>query len=263
MAMIRILTLLVLGVSVLNGAVSFNTTANQCTHLGPDKFSITGPLGLVTNALSVSFWVEKKAGNPNGSVYLGWGRTVGNNDVFDIEDSNGAFCLNYADPTPAYHTFTVSSTTPQTNVPIHIGLRFASGDSNTAQFFINGSRATATWVGGASNLKLTPYSGEPLRIGCNTGTSGTRSRISEVAIWNCMLSDQEFLVLSRTRKRGTPLQIRRKPTECLVIYVPLDGEFPYGSVGSGTNMVKDFGPNNFNMTPLNSPIWSIPWLSSP
>jgi len=206
---------------------------------------------------------EKRAGLANGSVYFGCGRVQnGNNDLFDLEDNSGKFAFNFSDTTPAFHVFSTTNAYNQTNVPIHIGFRFASGDSNTACFYSNGVRVAGIWTTAASNVRMVPYPLEPFRIGSTYAGSTPRCRISEVAIWNTTLNDDEFAALAKAGRRGTPLMIRRAPADSLVLYAPLDGEFEHGVSGSGTNMVRDFGPNRFNLTPLSSPKCTRPAFRS-
>lgn len=203
-----------------------------------------------TSTLSVSFWMIKEAGLAAGAEYLGKGRVANGNVLhWSIRNSSGKFEFNYAAPDATFHNFTTTATFVQTNVPIHIGFTYVWHDSNTATFYINGSRTASAWTAGASNsIGLT--NAEPFRIGQTYAGSNTKGQIWEVGIWNGVLTDPEMASLANARRARLPLKIQ--PAN-LRLYLPLTGFFPAFTTASGSNAFVSLDRFKVPATPLNSP----------
>ena len=76
------------------------------------------------------------------------------------------------------------------------------------------------------------------------------AQITEVAIWNVILTDDEHKLLHLCNTKRTPLQVR---PSALVVYYPMD-DFPQGVTASGTASVRDMSSSGNNGTPASSPV---------
>ena len=243
-----ILLALCLCASVANAAMRFDGS-DDVLHW--DGAAPAMGLGLnFTNEISVSFWLHKEVGLANGASWIGKGRVKnGNNLHWDIENNNGKYQLNFANPGGTFHTYTTTSTYLTTNAWQHIGFVWQTANSNTAAFFVNGMRVAGAWTANATQVTMLTNA-EPMRIGTLYAGSTTKGSIVDAAVWNCVLNDDEMCALGKSRTRGTPLRIRRP---MLRGYWPLDRPFPYFTTASGSNAMLDLSGYGQHLTPLNSP----------
>lgn len=204
-----------------------------------------------TNVISISFWLVKHAGLDNADEYIGKGRvasgTVSHWQIRD--DSSGGFDFYFANPAATFRIFSTTPTYTQTNVPIHVGFTYDWTSSNTAQFYVNGERVAGIWTANpAHTTGLT--NAEPFRIGTTYSGSTIAGQISEVAIWNGILTDPEMASLGKARRARLPLKIQPQQ---LRFYAPLSGFWPAFTTASGSNALVSLDAYQTPMTPLNSP----------
>ena len=133
----------------------------------------------------------------------------------------------------------------------HVGVTYLSANSsNVPTLYINGVSGTVTVVaspGGAKDSDSTMN----LYLGIDTIDAGSfRGVISEVAVWNSILTPEEMRSIYSSRIKGIALQI--KPS-LLVGYWPLD-DFPNNSTLTGASSVRDRSFYGNNGTPANSPV---------
>jgi hypothetical protein len=203
-----------------------------------------------TNEITVAFWINKEAGLASAAEFIGKGRLKnGNNHQWSVRNSSEKFEFYFAAPSSTFHIFCTSSTYPSTNAWQHVAFRWQVGDSNTAQFFVNGERATGVWTTFPTNTVMLTNA-EPMRIGTTYAGSTARASISEAAVWNAYLAHNEVRSLAVSRVADLPLTVRR---QSLRAYWPLRNEFPHFSAASGTNRIRDMSGNLHHLTPLNSP----------
>lgn len=133
----------------------------------------------------------------------------------------------------------------------HLLLSYVStSSSNVPLFYINNSLSSLNTATSPTGVVDTDNAAS-LFIGSQNGGSETfQGQISEVAIWNTSLNTVELDLLSRSRLRGIPLQIR--PAN-LISYWPLD-EAAEGAVAATSEMFRDRSANSNNGTPTGNPV---------
>lgn len=106
-----------------------------------------------------------------------------------------------------------------------------------AHIYVNGSEVTYT--GTTNGVTIAENSGQHIRVGNASGSNrGCDAEISDVAVWNSVLSQHEIELLARSRTRYTPLQVS---PSTLKRYWPLD-DTTAGVSASDNNGVRDLGP---------------------
>ena len=245
----RITACLLLAVSVLasHAQIRFDDT-DDLIHTSPAQaFNALN----FTNTISITFWLIKHAGLDTDDEYLGKGRVAsGTVSHWQIRnDSSGGFDFYFANPAATFRIFSTTGAWAQTNVPIHVGFTYNWADSNTAQFYVDGSRVAGAWIANPAHITGLTNS-EPFRIGTTYSGSTIAGQIQEVAIWNGILTDPEMASLAKARRARLPLKIQ--PAN-LRLYLPLTGFFPAFTTASGSNALVSLDRFQTLATPLNSP----------
>lgn len=212
-----------------------------------------------TNEISVAFWIKLEAGNSAGAEYLGKGR-VNNGNVlhWSILNSSGKYAFNFANPDSRFHLFSTSSTFTATNTWNHLAFCYRWTDSNTAQFYVNGSKVTGVWTANPTNcVGLT--NSEPMVVGALYTGSTMRGELAEIGVWNTYLTDGEIQALFRSRTTGSPLYVRR---DTLRAYWPLNRSGPPYTQPL-TNATYDLSMNgntlnNYGTTQNRPGFWASP-----
>lgn len=244
---LALLALLLFCVQKANSQIRFDDVDDMLHTSAAQSFSALN----FTNVISVSFWLVKHAGLDNADEFIGKGRVAnGNVSHWAIrDDSTGGFDFYFANPAATFRIFSTTGTWTQTNVPTHVGFTYNWTSSNSAQFYVNGMRVAGIWTFNPANTTgLT--NAEPFRIGTTYSGSTIAGQISEVAVWNGILTDPEMATLGKARRARLPLKIQPQQ---LRLYMPLSGFWPAFTTASGSNAIVSMDPYRTPTTPLNSP----------
>ena len=126
----------------------------------------------------------------------------------------------------------------------HVGMVW-NGDSaaTSIRIFIGGSEAVyhSNLINGSAAF-LTDVNYPTMLFTVSDGTGRFGGEMSEVALWSTTLSDVEIRLLSSSKVRGTPLQVR---PDFLKLYLPLD-DYPNRYINAGTGVYKDLSPSGLN-----------------
>lgn len=212
-------------------------------------FGSTDDILTENGALTISVWI-----NPNTLGEGNIGRIVGReNNV-----SPGVGFRMIATASVRFFVFgstvlgvTASNDSIVLNTWQHIALTWdGSTTATNVHIYVNGIEVT--YAAQTNGVSLANNSTQVLAIG-NTNTANAQTfdgQISEVALWDSVLSLYEIRQLAFSRVKRIPLQISLSN---LKAYWPLD-DFSNGSSASGSNSIRDLSPEQRHGTPANSPL---------
>lgn len=179
-----------------------------------------------TNEVTISMKLYRRANSPTAQGLLTKGRTDLSQPMlygFYFNANNLKFV--YANPNGTYFTFTSSSTFPQTNTTIHVAVKYQYSIAASLKLYVNGENVAGAWDVSPTVVGLVNANNFTLGI-LNTAAQGISGRLTDVAIWNAYLTDNQIRNLYHGPKR-TPLQIPRG----LIAYWAMDD----GSEQGGSN----------------------------
>jgi len=158
-----------------------------------------------TNEVTISMKLYRRANSPTSQGLLTKGRTdLSQPMLYGLYFNANNLRFVYANPDGTYFTYTSSGTFPQTNTTIHVAAKYQYSIAASMKLYVNGEVVSGSWNVSPTVVGLVNSSA--FRIGIlNTAAQGISARMSDVAIWNAYLTDDQIRSLYQGPKR-TPLQ---------------------------------------------------------
>jgi len=231
-----------------------------------------------TQAFTISLWSKLTANNEVHDIIakmsdanlIGW-CWVNNFNYISYAQSNGyiSFMLSSAWTTNAIAVSTTDVSTKVNDGTWHNYIVTYSGSSLASGLTIYEDGTSLPFTVKYDTLSTTMLNNEPVTVGARTdgGTlyhEVTNGSISEVAIWDVVLTASEMALLTNSRIKGIPLQIR---TSALKLYLPMDdqeagtsadGDTVRDYSGLGNNGIADNGIDNLGLFWVGESILNYP-----
>jgi hypothetical protein len=149
------------------------------------------------------------------------------------------------------HPSTASTTVFSNFTDYHIALVYNYSSSlNTGSYklYINGALDNTSYVWSTNDKYRSPDTSSRQLVGIGVGitSNGTRNGafnglISDVAMWNAPLNDDEIALLAASKVKGTPMQIR---PQLLKAYWPLNETSDGATAPTAKFSIRDMSGNN-------------------
>jgi len=208
-----------------------------------------------TNTISISVWAKLIRNAPNFDTtdmplvtkqnslqtdsHFTFKRGVSGQNLngIDFYFLNGASAFQYG----------VSGQTPFTitNVWKHYGVTFSYGLGSQIKFYIDGVAFSGSWLVGSGNFAGVTNASNGKLVSGNPAGWLFNGYMTEVAIWNAILTPIEMKNLAKGKVKRTPLQIR--PND-LIAYWPLDS-LKATTSATTTNLFRNLARNENHGTP--------------
>lgn len=213
-----------------------------------DFFQRTDRDGLsFTNAITISIWASKSAALGASAELFSKGRVNnGNVALYHIRNSSGKWEFYFAAPDGTFHQFTTSSTFTETNVLHHLVYTAQYGNSNSAQFYVDGEKVSGVWTANpvdTAGLNNT----EPNRMGVSYAASFWAGSVAEVSLWSTNLPHSKIKAIYTSHIKMISLQMQ---PSALVFYLPMDEGHEYQARPNGL-LVRDMSGLNNHFSPAN------------
>ena len=228
-----------------------------------DRVTIT-PAASIDNmsAITLSVWInsdvsgaQRRIVSKSGADTTGWRLRILANDTL------GFVC----DYTPTSDMGSISTTTITEGSWQHILVTWdGSATATNVHIYINGTEVTYTTQTNGDNTRAND-STAGLFVGMRSdGAQPFGGEITEVAIWNVVLTAPQIALLANSRIKGIPLQIQ---PSALKVYLPMDDQTTGTSAdadrvrdlsGNGNNGTGNDGTNNTGLSWSSEVILSYP-----
>jgi concanavalin A-like lectin/glucanase superfamily protein len=191
----RYLLSLTIWLAVSSTAMASKNFADEIANLG-DVAAFD-----FTNEVTMSIKLYRRANSPASQGLIAKGRTdLAQPMLYGLYFNNNILKFVYANPDGVYFTFSSTGTFPQTNTAIHIAAKYQYSIAASMKLFVNGENVAGTWDISPVTVGLVNANGFQIGI-LNTAAQGISGRVTDVAIWNAYLTDQQIALLYHGPKR--------------------------------------------------------------
>uniref|UniRef100_A0A6M3KQH3 Putative lectin/glucanase superfamily protein n=1 Tax=viral metagenome TaxID=1070528 RepID=A0A6M3KQH3_9ZZZZ len=222
-------------VSNCGGAVFFNGDA--------DEINI-GDIDL-TGSITIAAWIYPDFLEAASNDIVSKGATTGSNYTLRMK-TTGKIAFNFYSTGAAWHEWITDDAVIAATTWQHVAVTYTYGTGASIVMYVNGVPQAGSWAAGNGNAVplVNNDSGAIGQYGRDVGPANYwDGTITEVYIWNALLTQPQISLLSDSKIKGVGLQIA---LTSLLAYWPLD-ENP---LATGINAVQfdDYSGNGNNGT---------------
>lgn len=199
---------------------------------------------------TISFWIYFDSLNTDRGVLGKWGNLT-SEQSFLFQISSGA--NDEAVVATFNGTYRVETTTNldlTSGSWINIIWTFDNTSGVTTTVYKNGTAASDTVSSGSNVSPANSSSNFTIGYEYETPRSAIDGKITELAIWDVVLSQAEISHIARSRVKRMPLQVQKSN---LLLYWPLDECADGLTTCSASGFFKDLSGNGLNGTIVNTP----------